>query len=111
MPSMKLEPEFQEKVLRLVQQIPFGRVATYGSLALMSGYPRRARHVGHILRGISETTAQDIPWHRVINSSGKLSTYKVGTGNLQRVLLEAEGIVFSSGGKLNLQTLEWWIDP
>ncbi len=108
---MKLEPEFQEIVLGLVQQIPLGKVATYGSLALMSGYPRRARHVGHILRGISETTTQEIPWHRVINSSGKLSTYKVGTGDLQRVLLEAEGIVFSSSGRLNLKALGWWVEP
>ncbi len=105
---MKLEPEFRQKVLGLVQLIPIGRVATYGSIALMSGYPRRARHVGHILRGVSEDKAQDIPWHRVINSSGKLSTYKVGTGDLQCLLLESEGITFSSSGKLNLKALMWW---
>ena len=98
--------EFRQKVLALVQQIPIGRVATYGSLALMSGYPRRARHVGHILRGISEE--KEIPWQRVVSSSGKLSTYKVGTGDLQRVLLESEGIIFSSHGKLDLTRLGWW---
>ncbi len=105
---MKLEPEFRLKVLELVQQIPLGRVATYGGIALMSGYPRRARHVGHVLRGISQEKATDIPWQRVVSSSGKLSTYKVGTGDLQRVLLEYEGIVFSSHGKLDLQRLRWW---
>lgn len=107
---MKLEQEFRTKVLALVLQIPHGKVSTYGALALMTGYPKRARHIGHLLRGISEETAQDIPWHRVINSSGKLSTYKIGTGDLQRVLLEAEGVVFSKTGKLDLKKLEWWVD-
>ena len=105
---MKLEPEFRIKVLELVQQIPRGKVSTYGALALMAGYPKRARHVGHLLRGVSEETAQDIPWHRVINSSGRLSTYKIGTGNLQRVLLESEGMIFSKTGRLDLKQLEWW---
>ncbi len=107
---MKLEPEFRSKVLELVQQIPHGRVSTYGALALMAGYPKRARHVGHLLRGISEETTQDIPWHRVINSSGRLSTYKIGTGDLQKILLESEGIVFSKTGKLDLKRLEWWVN-
>jgi methylated-DNA-protein-cysteine methyltransferase related protein len=105
---MKLEPEFRTKVLELVQQIPHGKVSTYGALALMTGYPKRARQVGHLLRGISEETAGQIPWHRVINSSGKISTYKIGTGDLQKVLLESEGIVFSKTGKLDLKRLEWW---
>jgi methylated-DNA-protein-cysteine methyltransferase related protein len=107
---MKLEPEFRIKVLELVQQIPSGKVSTYGALALMAGYPKRARHVGHLLRGVSEETAQDIPWHRVINSSGRLSTYKIGTGNLQRVLLESEGMIFSKTGRLDLKHLEWLDD-
>jgi methylated-DNA-protein-cysteine methyltransferase related protein len=105
---MRLEQAFCDKVLSIVSSIPQGRVATYGNVALMAGYPRRARHVGHLLRGISEDTAQSLPWHRVVNASGHLSTYKVGTGDLQRVLLEAEGVVFSKAGKLELQKLEWW---
>ena len=105
---MKLEPDFRTKVLLLVQQIPHGQVSTYGALALMAGYPKRARHVGHLLRGISEETAQAVPWHRVINSSGRLSTYKIGTGDLQRLLLESEGIHLSKTGKLDLKRLEWW---
>jgi methylated-DNA-protein-cysteine methyltransferase related protein len=107
---MKLEQAFYDKVLAIVSRIPVGRVTTYGAVALMAGYPRRARHVGHLLRGISEQTAQDLPWHRVVNSSGQLSTYKVGTGDLQRVLLESEGVVFNKSGTLNLKKLEWWLD-
>ena len=107
---MKLEPEFRSKVLGLVQQIPYGKVSTYGALALMAGYPKRARQVGHLLRRVGEETAQDIAWYRVINSSGRLSTYKVGTGDLQRVLLESEGIIFSKTGRLELKRLWWWVD-
>ncbi len=107
---MKLEADFRDKVLAIVAQIPYGRVATYGSVALMSGYPRRARHVGHLLRGISEATADVIPWQRVVNSSGKLSTYKIGTGDLQKTLLEAEGITFTKTGGLKLKQLEWWLE-
>lgn len=105
---MKLEKAFCDKVIAIISKIPQGRVCTYGAVALMAGYPRRARHVGHLLRGISEQTAQNLPWHRVVNSSGQLSTYKVGTGDLQRVLLEAEGVVFSKSGRLELKKLEWW---
>jgi methylated-DNA-protein-cysteine methyltransferase related protein len=105
---VKLEKPFCDAVLSIIDKIPQGRVTTYGNVALMAGYPRRARHVGHLLRGISEDTAQSLPWHRVVNASGQLSTYKVGTGDLQRVLLEAEGVVFSQSGKLDLKKLEWW---
>jgi methylated-DNA-protein-cysteine methyltransferase related protein len=107
---MQLEKPFCDKVLSIVGKIPHGRVCTYGGVALMAGYPRRPRHVGHLLRGISEDTAQSLPWHRVVNASGQLSTYKVGTGDLQRVLLEAEGVVFNKSGKLDLKKLEWWSD-
>ncbi|MFN3266348.1 MAG: MGMT family protein [Deinococcales bacterium] len=105
---MKLEQAFCEKVMAIVNKIPQGRVSTYGAVALMAGYPGRARQVGHLLRGISEQKAQTLPWHRVVNASGRLSTYKVGTGDLQRVLLEAENIVFNSSGRLELKKLKWW---
>jgi methylated-DNA-protein-cysteine methyltransferase related protein len=108
--DMTLDQTFCDKVLLIVGSIPHGRISTYGAVALMAGYPRRARHVGHLLRGISEDTAQNLPWHRVVNSSGKLSTYKVGTGDLQRVLLEAEGVAFDKSGKLELKKLMWWTD-
>jgi methylated-DNA-protein-cysteine methyltransferase related protein len=77
---MKLEQDFFDKVQTVVSSIPQGRVATYGAVALMAGYPRRARHVGHLLHGISEQTAQNLPWHRVVNSSGQLSTLYIGRG-------------------------------
>lgn len=93
---------FREAVLRLVARIPPGRVATYGQLALLSGHPGAARQVGMILRGLSRSEADALPWYRVINAQGGISTYKVGTGELQRALLEAEGVRFGADGRCDL---------
>ena len=104
---MKLETaEFKANVLAILELIPVGRVMTYGTLAAAAGKPGNARQVGDLLRGLS--TATDHPWQRVINSSGRISTYKVGTGELQRALLKAEGVTFSASGRCELQKLRWF---
>lgn len=94
---------FRAKVLELVARVPPGKVATYGQIALLVGHPRAARQVGMVLYGLSEKDGQDIPWQRVINAKGGISTYKVGAGELQRALLEAEGIVFRDDGTCDLE--------
>ena len=77
-----------------------------GTLAAAAGKPGNARQVGDLLRGLTLESAY--PWQRVINSSGRISTYKVGTGELQRALLEAEGVAFSASGRCELQKLRWF---
>jgi methylated-DNA-protein-cysteine methyltransferase related protein len=99
-------PAFKARVLSVLVRIPEGRVMTYGSLAVAAGKPGNARQVGDLLRGLSSAT--DFPWQRVINSQGRISTYKVGTGELQRALLESEGIAFNSSGRCNLSRLNWF---
>lgn len=94
---------FRKCVLEQVAAIPAGRVLTYGEVALLAGRPGTARQVGGVLFGLSEGEAETVPWHRVINAQGRLSTYKVGSGELQRALLEAEGIVFDPSGRLELK--------
>ncbi len=94
---------FRRRVLEQVAAIPAGRVLTYGEVALLAGRPGTARQVGGVLFGLSEREAETVPWHRVINAQGRLSTYKVGSGELQRALLEAEGIVFDASGRLELK--------
>ena len=94
---------FRRKVLEHVAAIPAGRVLTYGEVALLAGRPGAARQVGGVLFSLSEPEAETVPWHRVINAQGRLSTYKVGSGELQRALLEAEGIVFDPSGRLELK--------
>ena len=94
---------FRKCVLEQVAAIPTGRVMTYGEVALLAGRPGTARRVGGVLFGLSEREAETVPWHRVINAQGRLSTYKVGSGELQRALLEAEGVAFNASGRLELK--------
>lgn len=78
------------RVYKLVRIIPAGRVATYGQIASLLGSPRGARIVGwalHLLDG------QSIPWQRVINGRGEISTTcETHTKLMQKKLLEAEGV-------------------
>ena len=82
---------FRERVLAIVRLIPAGRVTNYGTVALLAGSPRAARQVGGNLYGLRDSD-EDVPWQRVINAQGGISTFKVGSGELQVALLEAEGV-------------------
>ena len=99
---------FKTQVLEVIAQIPEGHVMTYGQVARVAGKPRNPRQVGEILYGVHHET--DLPWWRVINSSGQISTYKVGTGDLQKRLLEAEGIVIGTTGKISLERYRWKVE-
>lgn len=82
---------FTEEVLEIIASIPHGYVMTYGQIAVFAGNPRGARQVSRILHGMS--VKFNLPWHRVINSKGKISL-PGELGNRQRTLLEQEGILF-----------------
>jgi methylated-DNA-protein-cysteine methyltransferase related protein len=99
---------FRERVLRLVRSIPPGRVGTYGQVALLAGSPRAAQQVGGVLYGSGER--EDVPWQRVVNASGGISTHKVGIGELQEALLRAEGVVVGPYG-VDLERYGWVPDP
>ncbi len=94
---------FQQRVLEIVRKIPRGRVLTYGQVAALVGAPRAARQVGRTLYNYGRL----VPWQRVINHYGGLSTYKVGSGVEQRALLEQEGIKFSAEGTVDLRKYQW----
>jgi methylated-DNA-protein-cysteine methyltransferase-like protein len=94
---------FQQRVLEIVRAIPRGHVLTYGQVAALADTPRAARQVGRILYAYGRT----VPWQRVINYYGGLSTYKVGSGELQRALLEKEGVIFKMDGTLDLKKYQW----
>jgi methylated-DNA-protein-cysteine methyltransferase-like protein len=95
-------PPFQ-RVWALVRRIPRGRVATYGQLSDL--IDRRLTPVG-IGWAVRAAPAGSIPWHRVINSRGRVSTDHQTPG-LQRSLLEAEGIHFDAEGTVDLETCGW----
>ena len=91
--------QFTIKVLKIISSIPSGKVMTYGQIAWVAGKPKGARQVARILHSMSEK--YNLPWHRVVNSKGTISL-KGSACQLQRNLLEAEGVVFSTQATIDL---------
>ncbi len=95
-----------EKIYAVVRKIPHGCVATYGQVARLAGIPRQARQVGYALHASSGK--HDLPWHRVINAKGEVSTRSDPSCNgLQRQLLEDEGVVFNRNARVSLENYRW----
>ena len=93
-------------VYRVVRRIPEGCVSTYGEIAALACMPRAARQVGYALNAL--TGDDDVPWHRVINARGGISARDEREfADLQRALLESEGVVFDRRGRVNLETYRW----
>lgn len=106
------EPDINQRIWQVVALIPAGRVATYGDVAHHAGLGRAARRVGRALAQLPGNTR--IPWHRVINSTGRLSLPEGTTaGKQQRNRLAAEGIDVSATSRVNLRQRRWQpeIDP
>jgi methylated-DNA-protein-cysteine methyltransferase-like protein len=90
-------------VHRLVRRIPRGRVATYGQLAALLGFPRAARAVGAAMR----KCPAGLPWHRVVNARGGISPRRRMSGMLtQRIRLEQEGVPLRDG-RVPLARCRW----
>lgn len=88
-----------EKYTAIIQQvyaIPKGKVASYGAIAKLAGLPGYARYVGQVLKTLPEDT--QVPWHRVLNSQGKIS-FVLGSDAYDRQAqrLAAEGITLIKG--------------
>jgi len=97
-----------QRIYAAVRRIPVGCVATYGQIAELSEWPNRARQVGFALSTLDEDTEADVPWHRVVNAQGQISSRtNVDASLLQRDLLEAEGIKFDADGRLDLAQHGW----
>jgi methylated-DNA-protein-cysteine methyltransferase-like protein len=99
--------EFSDRVYWLVQQVPPGRVVNYGQIALYAGSAGAARAVGTLMRN-SLANGVEVPWQRVINASGGIS-FKgdFARAELQRRLLEDEGVVFGGNAKCDLARYRW----
>ncbi len=99
--------DFSDRVYWIVSQVPRGCVATYGQIATYAGSPRAARAVGNLMRRSLELE-RPIPWHRIINASGGISSKgDVERAELQRRLLEDEGIEFGDGDCCDLERYRW----
>jgi methylated-DNA-protein-cysteine methyltransferase-like protein len=89
----------------LVRQIPRGQVATYGQISTMAGRCT-PRMVGYAMAALPDST--DVPWHRVVNRSGRISLPRDGHGyQRQKMLLELEGVEFDDQERLNLGLYGW----
>jgi methylated-DNA-protein-cysteine methyltransferase-like protein len=92
-----------ERVWSIVKRVPRGRVVTYGQLARMIEERLSPVGIGWALRAAPEGS---IPWHRVVNSRGGISTDREHPG-LQRAMLQAEGVVFDAEGHIDLARTGW----
>jgi len=83
-------------IYTVLKTVPSGKVVTYGQLAKMAGLPGAARHVGRVMHQLPE--GNDLPWHRVVNSQGRISMAENSPGYLeQKRRLLLEGIEFNKG--------------
>ena len=94
-----------DKIYNIVKQIPQGKVATYGQVALLAGNPRWARVVGYALH--VNPDPENIKCHRVVNRNGEVSkAIAFGGENVQILLLREEGVEVKDG-KVDLTIYQW----
>jgi methylated-DNA-protein-cysteine methyltransferase-like protein len=103
MPRARQPSPVFAQVHALVRAIPRGRVATYGQLSLL--IDRRLTPVG-IGWALHAAGADGLPWHRVVNGKGGISTDGEAPGR-QRAMLEAEGVRFRKDGTVDLAAYQW----
>lgn len=98
---------FTEQAVTIIKSIPPGYVMTYGQVAAEAGNPRGARQISRILHSMS--AKHELPWHRIINAQGGISTpdHAEAKGQTQRERLIAEGVQFNANGKISLDLYRW----
>lgn len=102
MPNTTMSNSY-EAIYAVVRRIPSGRVCSYGQIALLAGYPGQARLVGYALHRLQGGT--DVPWWRVLNRLGVISN--AYEPELQRTLLEREGVVVNEHLQVDLKQFRW----
>ncbi|MBQ4348553.1 MAG: MGMT family protein [Clostridia bacterium] len=95
-----------EKIYEQVRKIPEGKVATYGQIALLAGNPRWSQVVGYALHVNPEPGV--IPCHRVVKKDGRVAEgFAFGGENIQRELLESEGVAFIDDVRVDMEKCQW----
>ena len=89
------------EILSVVEEIPAGKVASYGQIAQLIGREKNARLVGKVLRDAA--LYGEYPCHRVVNHAGRTAPGWDG----QRFLLEAEGVAFRENGLVDMKRFQW----
>ena len=97
---------FARRVYSVVSAIPRGRVLSYRDVATMAGRPRAPRAVGGALSNLPDDL--EVPWWRVVSSVGRISTPAIHhTAQIQRALLEDEGVVFDRADRIDWDRFGW----
>jgi methylated-DNA-protein-cysteine methyltransferase related protein len=110
----QVDGRFRERVYEIVRLVPYGQVTTYGFVSTLTGMPRHARQVGWALHTLPDNLHAVVPWHRVINAKGQVSTHPDEAGTYRQIeRLRAEGISVSDDGVLvnGLAAHEWVPEP
>ena len=94
------------RIYAVVRAIPRGKVATYGQVARLAGNPRWSRVVGYALH--VNPDPEGIPCYRVVDRMGRTSkAFAFGGSDVQRALLEADGVQFLPDGRVDLAVCQW----
>lgn len=93
--------EFIYLILEIILEIPEGKVATYGQVAKIAGYPKNARLVGKVLSHAD--TFGNYPCHRVVNHEGRCAS----SFTKQKELLLKEGVLFKENGCVDMTKFKW----
>jgi len=96
-----MNPFFQQ-VYAIVEQIPHGKVVSYGQIARILGSPRAARQVGWAMRHCPE----NLPWQRVVMADGSVTGGAFA--DERRARLNAEGVVFLGDGRVDMESCRWF---
>jgi methylated-DNA-protein-cysteine methyltransferase related protein len=120
--------DFKEEVYRAVRSVPPGRVTSYGVIASLVDRPGAARAVGAALKALPDeapsppasapgsrdsttTTESRVPWWRILNWRGEISTSSIDhVAQIQRALLEDEGVEFDPAGRIDMARFGWRLD-
>lgn len=92
-------------IIETIKRIPRGKVTSYGRIAALAGLANGARQVVRVLHSSSEK--EGLPWFRLLRKDGSIALPPGEGFELQRALLEKEGIEVSAEGKIDLERFEW----
>jgi len=95
--------QFYKEVFGIVEQIPSGKVISYGQIARMLGRPHAAREVGRAMHHCPE----HLPWQRVVMSDGSITAGAFA--DERREMLEAEEVTFTADGRVDMEKCGWLI--
>jgi len=97
---LDLNPFFKQ-VYDIVEQIPYGKVISYGEIAKITGRPRAAREVGRAMRHCPE----GLPWQRVVMADGSITGGSFA--EMRRAILESEDVQFTPDGRVDMDKCRW----